>query len=289
MRRRDRCPPGRPATVLMVAGSLLVALAVAVGLPHPVAAQSPSEVAEPVLVVSSGATDGQVSLSPATQAVTQARVAWLLANGGTDSLVFALAVHDVVTSDGDVEVGAERPDLDLALDQVQLGPGEVARVPLHLPDATTPGTIALVARSVDAEPETTVSGVALLGADGEVAPAVSGADAGAGTFTVRLDTDTPAIVDVAVRSSVWPGLVRVEDLVEDVLVPAGGRDLDIALDGAVAGRLHIDVAVSDGGRASTAVWWWPAEVVLAALALVGLLAIVVVWLVRSRRARSSGV
>ncbi len=279
--------PGRSVTVLRAAGSLLVALVVSVGLPHPVAAQPSSEVAEPVLVVSSGSADGQVSMSPATQVVTQARVAWLLTNGGRDSLVFQLAVHDVVTSDGNVEVGAKRPDLALALDQLQLGPGEAARVPLHLPDATAPGTIALVASTVDAEPETTVSGVALFGPDGEVAPAISAADAGAGTFTVRLDADAPAIVDIAVQSSVWPGMLRADDLVEDVLVPAGGRDLDIALDGAVAGRLRIDVAVSDGGRASATVWWWPAEVVVAALALVSVLAVVVVWLVRRRRARSS--
>lgn len=287
MRRDDDRMPRRPATLPRAAGSLLAALVMSVGMPLPVAAQASPEVPEPVLVVTGGAADGQVALSPATQVVTQPRVAWLLTNGGADDLVFQLGVHDVVTSDGNVEVGAERPDLALALEQVQLGSGEAARIPLHLPDATTPGTIALVARTVEADPETTVSGVALLGADGEVAPAIASADAGAGTFTVRLDADTPTIVDVAVRSSVWPGTMQADDLVEDVLVPAGGRDLDIDLDGAVAGRLHIDVAVSDGGRASAAVWWWPAEVVLAALALVALVAALAVWLVRRRRPRSS--
>lgn len=272
---------------MAVVGSALVALVVSVGLPNPVAAQTPSEVAEPVLVVPGAASDGQVSLAPATQVVSQTRLAWLLTNGGADSLVFQLAVHDVVTSDGEVEVGAQRTDLPLSLDRLQLGPGEAARIPLHLPDSTTPGTIALVAQTVDAEPETTVSGVALLGAHGEVAPAISHSDAGAGTFTVRLDADAPALVDVAVRSSVWPGILRADDLVEDVLVPAGGRDLDIALDGAVAGRLHLDVAVSAGGRASAAVWWWPVEAVVALLALGALLVAGALWLGRWRLARSS--
>lgn len=276
---RHRTTPTRAAALVMaVVGAL-----VAAGLP--VAAQAPSPVPEPVLVVDGEATDDQVALAPATQAVSGDRVTWLLTNGGSGSLTFELAVHDVTTRDGDVEIGDPRADLPLALDMLHLGPGEVGRIPLRLPDPSPPGTIALIARTVDADPETTVSGVALLGADGEVVPRVTASDAGAGTFTVRLDSDAPALVDVAVRTSVWPGVLAAEDLVEGVLVPAGGRDLDIALQGTVAGRVHIDVAISGATpeRASGDVWWWPAEVVVALLAVLLLLALLVSWAWRRRR------
>lgn len=268
------------ATILVAA---IVGAVVAAGLP--VAAQAPSPVPEPILVVDGGAADDQVGLAPATQAVSGDRVAWLLTNGGSGSLMFDLAVHDVTTRDGDVEIGAPRDDLPLALDTLHLGPGDVGRIPLRLPDGAPPGTIALIARTVDADPETTVSGVALLGADGEVVPRVAGSDADAGTFTVRLDSEAPALVDVAVQTSVWPGMLAAEDLVEGVLVPAGGRDLDIALQGTVAGRVHIDVAVSGttAERASGDVWWWPAEVVVTLLAVLLLLVLVVSWVWRRRR------
>lgn len=273
-------PPAR-ATAVMAALLVLVVLTA-----RPVAAQDASPVPEPALVVEGGATDGQVRLSPATQAVPGPRVTWLLANGGTGSLTFDLAIHDVAADDGDVQVGEPRPDLRLASDTLHLAPGEVGRIPLRVPASASPGAVALVARSVDAEPETTVSGLALVGSDGDVAPRVVASDASAGTFTVRLDSDAPALVDVAVQASAWPGVLHVEDVVEGVLVPAGGRDLDVALDGWVAGRIHVDVAV--GGetpaRASGDVWWWPAEVLLAVLAVLLLVAAVVtLWRHRRRR------
>lgn len=268
--------------------AFVVAVVAVVASDLPVAAQDASPVPEPPLVVSGGATDGQVSLSPATQAVPGPRVTWLLTNGGGGSLTFALAIHDVATRDGDVRIGEPNADLRLSSDMLHLAPGEVGRVPLRLPDTASPAAIALVARSVDADPETTVSALALVGADGEVTPEVVASDAGDGTFTVRLDSDAPALVDVAVQTSAWPGVLHVEDVVEGVLVPAGGRDLDVALDGWVAGRVHIDVAVSGEtpGRASGDVWWWPVEVVVALLAVLLLVvAVVTLWLRRRRRRR----
>lgn len=261
------------ATVLFAAGSTATA-------------QAPSTVPEPVLVVEAGATDGQVSLMPATQSVSHQRLTWVLRNGGEEALAFDLAIHDVVATGGAVEVGAERVDLPLAQATVRLAGGEAARIPLLLPDATSPDAIALVARSVDADPETTVSGIALLGgAGGNVTARLARTDVGTGTFTVRLDSDFPTLVDVAVRASAWPGLMSTEDVIEGVFVPAGGRDLDVSLDGAMAGRLQLDVAVSGDTpvRASADVWWWPAEVVVALLAIVLLIVVAITGLRRRRQ------
>lgn len=234
---------------------------------------------EPPLVVDGAAEDGQVVIEPAAQTVVDGRVVWLVRNGGEDALSFDLAVHEVVATDDGVDVGAPHADLALAVDRLRLGAGEVARVPLHV-DEGVRGAFALVAQTVDAEPATTVSGVALRAADVEVRPSVTAADASDGTLTVRLDAEGPSLVDVALRSSAWPGVARSETVVEGVLVPPGGRDLEVALGGVLAGRVRLEVAVApvaggtdgagtDGAgtervaaRAAATVWWWPPLVVV---------------------------
>ena len=215
------------------------------------------------LVVDGHPLDGQVRLSPATQVAEDGQADWLLANGGEGTLTFALTVHEVEATAAGVEVG-DPAGVALGADEVTLAPGEVARIPLSLPAEAEPGALALVATTVDAEPPTTLSGVVLVGGGGEVVPTVVGADAGSGTLTVRLDADGPALVDVALRATAWPGLVHTSEVVEGLYVPAGGRDLDMSLDGAVAGRVTVEVAVGGdpGGRDARAVWWWPPVVLV---------------------------
>ena len=256
---------------------------VVLGLAGPVAS-----VPEPPLVVDGHELDGQVRLSPTTQVAEDGRATWVLANGGDGTLTFELAVHEVEATTAGVEVG-EAAGVALGAGEVVLAPGEVARIPLAVPADTAPGALALVATTVEAEPPTTLSGVVLVGGGGEVTPTVTGADAGDGVLTVRLDADGPALVDVALRATAWPGLVRTTEEVEGLYVPAGGRDLEVSLDGVVAGRVTVDVAVSGdpGARTSEAVWWWPPVVVVALL--LGLLltvAAVVLWR-RRRRAREA--
>lgn len=253
------------------------------------AASAEQVVPEPPLVVDGGVEDGRVTLEPATQAVGGGRVEWLLSNGGDAALRFAVAIHDVITSgDGDVEVAGPRSDLDLGLDEIRLGPGEVARIPLWLPAEVTATTLALVARTIDAEPQTQVSGLVLVSGDGEVTPEVVTSDASAGVFTVRLASDGPAIVDLAVRASAWPGLARTDEVLEDVLVPAGGRDLDVALSGPVVGRLTVEV-VAVGlaeARTSATLWWWPRPFLIGIAAVLVLVALALVLRVRRRHGAS---
>ncbi len=223
--------------------------------------------------------DGQVSLSPATQVAEGDRVTWVLANGGEGTLTFELAVHEVEATGAGVEVGGPA-GVALGADEVTLAPGELARIPLTLPSEAEPGALALVATSVEADPPTTLSGVVLVGGGGEVTPTVAGADAGDGILTVRLDADGPALVDVALRATAWPGFVHTSEVVEGLYVPAGGRDLDVSLDGVVAGRVTVEVAVGGdpGARATETVWWWPREVVVVAIVAVVVLAgAVVLW------------
>lgn len=224
-------------------------------------------VPEPVLVVPGGERDGQIRLSPQTQSTTAERVTWQLANGGDEALTFAVAVHDVDTDGGDLAIEDVRDDLDLGVDQVLLAPGDVARLALTVPETLDTTAVALVARTVDAEPATELAGVLLRSDGAEVTPSVAGADVAAGTFTVHLDAAAPALVDLAVRTTAWPGVIEAEQVVEGVLVPAGGRDLDVSMAGAVIGHVTVDVVVRGTGdpvRASDTVWWWPRTLVAVA-------------------------
>ena len=243
---------------------------------------------QPPLVVEGGARDGQVRLSPATQDVDGDRATWVLANGGDATLTFTLELHEVTTDGEGASLGASA-DLALGAEEVTLAPGELARIPLVLPADASPRALALVATAVDADPATTLSGVALVGGGGAVTPSVASADAGDGTFTVDLDADGPTLVDLAVRATAWPGFVHTETQVEDVFVPAGGRELEVALGGAVAGRVTIEVAVggTTPARASQAVWWWPpAALVVLAVVLLLIAAAVVLLVTRRRRIRA---
>lgn len=242
-----------------------------------------AEVPEPPLVVEADATDGRVHLSPATQHVTGGRATWVLTNGGTDTLTFELGVHDVEATDDAVEVG-DPIDLPLGLPVVTVAPSEAVRIPVplgeHAPDA-----LALVATTVGAEPETRLAALALQGEGDRVEARVRAADASRGEVRVRLDSTGPALVDVALRASAWPGLVRAGEVVEGVYVPPGGRDLVVRLDGPLAGRLTVDVAV--GGPAPTqaraGLWWWPAPVVIGLLGVLAAIGVAVVLVVRRRR------
>lgn len=274
-----------PQLARRAGGVLLVLLVLVLVGSAPVTAMP-----RPPLVVEGDVPEGRVELSPATQATSGGgHVAWVLANGGADTLTFGLEVHEVDATVDGAEIGAPA-GLPLGVDTVTLAPGELARIPLVLPDVTEPRALALVASSQDADPPTTLSGVVLVGGGGPVAPRVVAADAGAGTFTVRLDADGPTLVDVALRATAWPGVVHADELVEGLYVPAGGRELDVALDGAVAGRVTIEVAVGGGTgtRVTSTVWWWPPLVVgvglLVVLAVVG--AVAVLWR-RRHRARSA--
>lgn len=241
-----------------------------------------ADVPEPPLVVDAEATDGRVHLSPTTQTVTGGRATWVLTNGGTDTLTFELGVHAVEATDDAVEVG-DPVDVPLALGTVTVGPSEAARIPVPLGE-DAPDAIALVATSVDAEPETRLAALALRGGGDRVEAHVRAADASRREVRVRLDAAAPALVDVALRASAWPGLVRASEVVEGVYVPAGGRDLVVTLDGPLVGRLTVDVAVggTEPTRARAAVWWWPRPVVVGLLAVL-VAAVVALGLVARRR------
>lgn len=272
-RRRRRVRSGLAAVA--VVASMLAATAPAIAVPRP------------PLVTDGHPLDGQVQLSPATQATRDDHVTWVLANGGEGTLTFDLAVHEVDATTAGVEIGA-LADLALGVDRLTLAPGEAARVPLSLPGSGAPRALALVASTTGAEPPTTLSGVVLVDGGGPVAPRVAEVDADDGTFTVRLAADGPTLVDVALRATAWPGWVHTDELVESLYVPAGGRDLEVSLTGAVAGRVTIEVAIGGGTRTrvTETVWWWPPRlvggVVLGLVLLVGALA---AWSVRRRRRR----
>lgn len=273
-RRRSLGAGGIPTTGTVAAAALAAAL---LSLGVAPATATP----EPPLVVPGGDASGDVRVEPSTQQVMGDRVAWQVHNGGAGTLSFELAIHEVEASAEGATVGDRIEALDLATDRLTLAAGELARVPLHLPD-DSPRALALVATTVDAEPETTVSGLALVGGGGAVTPDIVATDAAAGTFTLRLDAVGPTLVDVAVRATAWPGRPTTTHRIDGVLVPAGGRDVPVRLTGPVAGRVELEVAVAAGdevGRASRAVWWWPrSAVVVVAVALllvtVGLLALV---------------
>ena len=275
MRRLPR-PAGRPAPRRLLAAVLGVMLVTG---PVPGVAQVP----EPPLVVDVDDRDGQVHLSPATQTVPDGHATWVLTNGGEDRLTFDLAVHAVDTTPEGVEIG-DRLDIPLGLDSLALGPSEAARIPLQVGDQA-PAALALVATTEGAEPATTVAALALVGDGDSVAPDVGDADASRGVFSVRLDADDPALVDVALRASAWFGAVQASQVVEGVYVPAGGRDLEVSVDGPLLGRVTVDVVVAgaETTRASSTVWWWPARLLLAVLGLVLLAAVAVVVLRRRRR------
>ena len=164
---------------------------------------------------------------------------------------------------------------------VTLDPGEVARIPLRLRDVA-PRALALVASTRDASPETTLSAIALVGGSGEVRPTVVAADAAAGTATLRLEADGPALVDVAVRASAWPGRPSARTAVTGVLVPTGGRDLVVDVDGPMLGRLRVEAVVASVGeaRADAAFWWWPPA---ATVALLGVLTVALASVLVVRR------
>lgn len=284
---RSRALPRSPARTSRRAGVLALAASVAlVGLrPGAAPPAARAEVPEPPLVVGDAATDGQVRITPATQTVSGPRVTWLVTNGGDRPLTFQVAIHTVDATTTAVEVG-EPADLALATDTLHLGAGEAARVPLRLDPTSTPRALALVARTGDADPATTVVGLALVGGSDTVAPRVVGGDAGSGTITLRLDAEGPALVDLAVRATAWPGLLHAEEVLEGILVPAEGREVDVVLGGPVAGRVTVEVAVggSEPRRARAVVWWWPRSL-WGATALVLLVLAATGTAVRLRRAR----
>jgi hypothetical protein len=244
-------------------------------------------VPEPPLVVDAGATDGRLRVDPPTQVVAEDRATWVLTNGGAGPLALELAVHEVDATDRGVEVGDRLP-VPLDADRLALEAGEAARVVVPLGEVTAPRALALVARTVDADPPTTVSGVALLGG-GTVTPRVVGTDAAAGTLRLSLAADGPTLVDVAVRATAWPGAPRTEQVVEGVLVPADGRDLEVALAGPVAGRVTVEVAVAGPTprRTRTAVWWWPRPVVATIAGVLLLVALLAALAVRRRSSRTA--
>lgn len=249
---------------------------------------------EPVLVVPGDATDGQVRVRPAAQAPDDGRLTWTVANGGEVPVALTLAVHEVRAQDGEVEVGRVHDRLAVPSRAVDLDAGEVARVRVPVPPDLAPGTVALVAAGVDADVE--VVGLALVGPaagrDGATAGVEPRVQPGpeAGAITVRLASDVPALVDVAVRASAWPGLVHDEQVLADVLVPVGGRDVPVAVSGPVVGRVTVDVAVSgqQAGRTSAALWWWPRELLVAVAVALVMVAGVAVALVARRGRRPGG-
>lgn len=262
-----------------VVALLVVLLAATISIP-----MAWAEVVEPPLVVDAGATDGQVRLEPPAQSSDGGTVTWVLTNGGEAALTFSLAIHALGDDGGAVSIGEEVEPSGLSRSRVRLGPGEAARIPLRV-EADPPRALALVATSVDADPETTVSGIVLVGGGGPVVPTVTSTDPASGSFVVRLESPGPTLVDVALRAMAWPGAPRSTATVEGVYVPAGGRDLEVEVDGVLAGRVTLDVVVgdSDGERTRTAVWWWPPWTLL----VLALLAVLVVAVVVLRR-RGSG-
>ncbi len=266
----------RTTTVgLLVVGALLAGPAAAT-----------AEVPEPPLVLDADATDGQVRLDPPTQSVDGGRVTWVLTNGGTDRLEFDLVLHEVTDEGPDgVRVGEPVTADALARPMLRLGPGEAARIPVTV-EPTPPRALALVATTVDAEPETSVSGIVLVGGGGQVRPDVTGTDPDDGSFTVRLDADGPTLVDVALRATAWPGTPSSATVVEGVYVPAGGREIDVEVAGLLAGRVTIDVATGDdtAQQSRTTVWWWPVWALVALAVVLGLVVVAVVLLLRRRRA-----
>lgn len=269
---------------------VLVAAVLVTAVLGPVAAAGARAAAsappEPVLVVPGGETDGQLAVRPPTQVSDhRGRLTWTVTNGGAATVTITLAIHEVVSRAGQVEVGERHGDLALRDDRVVLAPGEVARVRVPVPDEVGPETVALVAQTADGDAR--VTGLALIGSGGTVRATVADADAHAGTVTIRLRAPGPALVDVAVRAVVWPGLVRDEQVVTDVLVPVGGRDVPVTVGGPVAGCVTIEVAVSgDGARATRTVWWWP-RWVPAGIATV-LVAVTALGVVAARRRRLGG-
>lgn len=264
------------------AAILLVVLLVA-----PISTAGWAAVPEPPLVVDAGATDGQVRLDPPAQAVEGESVSWLLTNGGRSALTFALTVHALEQdAAGDVQVGEEVDAPGLERTRVRLDAGEAVRIPLRV-EADPPRALALVATSVDADPETAVSGIVLLGGGGPVVPTVTSTDPADGTFVVRLESQGPTLVDVALRAVAWPGSPGSTTTVEGVYVPAGGRDLEVEVDGLLAGRVTIDVAVGDGDgeRTRTTAWWWPPWTLLVLAGLVALVVAAGAW--RRRRGRGA--
>lgn len=263
-----------------VPAATATAAAVLLAGPHPLAM---AEVPEPPLVVDVDAADGRVRLSPAIQEMTEDGATWLLTNGGTGTLTFELGVHGVEATEDAVEVG-EPLDVSLGLHTVTLGPSEAARIPVPLA-ADAPDAVALVASTVDAEPETRLAALALRAGGGSVEPSVRAADATRGEVRLRLRATGPAMVDVALRASAWPGLVQASAVVEGVYVPAGGRDLVVRLDGPLAGRLTVDVAVAGAApsHARAELWWWPRTVVLGLLAGLAVVGVAAALATRRRR------
>lgn len=282
MHLRRRRPRGAGRVLLASAAVVVVLAGQTAAHPAATAATTP----DPPLVVPGDDGGGDVRVEPSTQQVTGDRVVWHVRNGGSGTLTFDLAVHAVEAAPEGATIGAPADDLALATPRLTLAAREVARIPLHLPD-TSPRAIALVVTTLDTEPEVTVSGMALVGSGDPVTAEIVSADAAAGTFTIRLDAAGPALVDMAVRATAWPGRPTADRKIDGVLVPAGGREVDIRLSGPLAGRVTLDVAVSSAGdvaRASQDVWWWSrASLAVVAVALLAASAGLVV-LVRRRRA-----
>lgn len=240
---------------------------------------------EPPLVVEAEGGDGTIRVEPATQQVDGPRVAWHLHNGGDATLTFTLALHEVEASSEGATIGEALGSPGLVADRITLAPHERARVPVHLAD-DGPRALALVATTVDATPETTVSGIALVGGEGAVRAEVVEADAAAGRFTLALDSSTPALVDVAIRATAWPGRPTTTHRLEGVLVPAGGREVPVRLDGPIVGRVTLEAAVTSGDqveRTIREVWWWPRWLLAAIAGLLVLVAAGIAVVVHRRR------
>lgn len=270
-----------PVTVGLAASLVgLVATGVLVLPATPPAIAAADDPPEPILVVPGADTDGRIRVRPASQvAEPGGALAWLLANGGSTSTDLEVGLHEVVARDGRVTVGDEHEELTLLDDTVTLAPGEIARVRLPVPRDATSGTVALVA--TDSTTDVEVTALAVVGSSARVQPHVR-RDGASETLTVRLDASAPALVDVAVRATAWPGLVGDEHVFTDVLVPAGGRDVPLALPAPLVGRLTVDVAVSgaEPTRTSVSVWWWPRELVAGIAVLLVVVTAALAWRVR---------
>jgi hypothetical protein len=273
-----------PTLLRRIAPSLMAGALTAI-----LVADAVAQVPEPVLVVPSGAADGQVTLEPAVQEIAPGEAGrWILTNGGPDTLVFGLTAHRLDIDDaGTPQLGQRHRDVRLPTSQITLAPGEQTRIVAY-PPSQAPRGLALAVRSRDAAPAVTLAAVAVP-AGGTVAPRVTLADR-AGEVVVRLDADEVTVADVRIRMRAWPGITVADATLRDVLVAPPGRTLVQPVAGFAAGRITVEV-LAGRGAAGTLVtqtgWWWPRSALLALAAIVLVVAAAVVVGVWWRRRRGA--
>lgn len=248
-----------------------------------------AQVPEPVLLIPSGAADGQVTLEPAVQEIAAGEPGrWVVTNGGPDTLVFGLTAHRLDTDDaGTPRLGQRHRDVRLPTSEITLAPGEQARVVAY-PPTTAPRGLTLAVRSREAAPPVTLAAVAVP-AGGTVAPRVTLADR-AGEVVVQLDADEVTVADVRIRMRAWPGITVADTTLRDVLVAPPGRTLVQPVAGFAAGRVTVEVLAGRGADATLVErtgWWWPRSALLALAGLVLVVAAAVVAAVWWRRRRGA--